>query len=339
MLAARYLGPDRIEPIDISIPTLSDGEVLVKVEACGFCGSDLGIVAGMHPRAKVPLTLGHEFCGTVEDVRGGEGEFRPGDRVTACPLIACGNCFVCREGFPTACRNLRLYGIDFDGAMAEYVRLPFRSLLPIPEGMSPILGALVEPLAVAIRGVALASLAQARTIVVMGAGPIGLLTALVASARSSGTVLVSDILPSRLALASRLGLSAVSSGAQLRQCVDAATNAEGADLLFECTGVPSAARQMTDLVRPHGTIVNLGVFKKPTEIDLQAVNFKELSIIGSRVYTREQFEEAIRMAQKLPISQIVTHTFPLREVRSAFEHFRAGKDSCKIILLPNGAPA
>jgi (R,R)-butanediol dehydrogenase / meso-butanediol dehydrogenase / diacetyl reductase len=339
MLAARYLGPDRIEPIDISVPTLSDGEALIKVEACGFCGSDLGIVAGAHPRAKVPLTLGHEFCGTIEDVRGEHPDFRPGDRVTACPLIACGKCFVCREGFSTACRNLRLYGIDFDGAMAEYVRLPFRSLLRIPDGMSPILGALVEPLAVAIRGVALPSLTHPRTIVVMGAGPIGLLTALVASARSSCSVIVSDILPSRLALASQLGLSAVSSGAELKQSVDAATGGEGADLLFECTGVPSAARQMTDLVRPHGTIVNLGVFKKPAEIDLQAVNFKELTIVGSRVYTREQFEDAIGMAQTLPISQIVTHTFPLREVTRAFEYFRAGRDSCKIMLLPNGAVA
>jgi 2-desacetyl-2-hydroxyethyl bacteriochlorophyllide A dehydrogenase len=334
MLAARYLGLNRIEPVEVRFPKLAAGDALVKVEACGFCGSDLGIVGGFHPRAKAPLTLGHEFCGTIAEQSGATSHFRVGDRVAAWPLIPCGRCFACLHGAPHVCRALRLYGIDIDGGMAEYARVPAASLLPLPGGMTPQIGALIEPLAVAVHGVSLAPARAPRTTVVMGAGPIGLLTALIATARGDGMVLVSDTLPSRRALASRLGLRAVAAGEELRHAVEAETAGEGADVLFECTGAPAAARDMTELVRPQATIVNLGVFKKPTEVDLQAVNFKELSIVGSRVYSREQFEEAISMAAGLPLDQIVTHTFPLEEASQAFEHFRQGADVCKILIVP-----
>lgn len=337
MLAARYLGPNRIEAVQTKFPELSGGDALIRVEACGFCGSDLGIVAGYHPRAKAPLTLGHEFCGTIVEQAGGDSKFQVGDRVAAWPLVPCGRCFACLHGAPHVCRALQLYGIDFDGGMAEYARIPLAAMLSLPSGMSPVLGALVEPLAVAVHGVSLAPARTVRTTVVMGAGPIGLLTALVVTARGFGSVLISDVLPSRRALAAHLGLRAVASGEELRRQVNEETSGEGADLVFECTGAPSAAREMTALVRPRATIVNLGVFKKPTEVDLQAVNFKELSLIGSRVYSREQFEEAITLAGSLPLAQIVTHTFPLAEAPQAFEHFRMGADVCKILIVPGDA--
>lgn len=336
MLAARYLGPNRIEPVDTPIPNLSAGEALVRVEACGFCGSDLGIVAGVHPRARVPLTLGHEFCGTIEDQAAANSPLRPGDRVAAWPLISCGACWVCRNGAPHVCRSLRLYGIDFDGGMAQYVRIPVRSILPLPAGTSPLLGAVIEPLAVAIHGVRQARTTASQPVVVIGAGPIGLLTALVAQAYGLGPVIISDILPSRRALASDLGLCAVSAGEELRDRVQSISSGEGVGLLFECTGAASAAREMTTLVRPRATIINLGVFKKPAELDLQAINFKEISLHGSRVYTRGDFEEAIHLSSALPVSRIVTHRFPLQEVQKAFQCFQSGQNACKVLILPNG---
>jgi len=336
MLAARYLGPNRVEPVDTPIPVLSSGEALIRVEACGFCGSDLGIVAGVHPRARSPLTLGHEFCGTVVDQAGPGNGFGPGDRVAAWPLVSCGQCWVCRHGSPHVCRSLRLYGIDFDGGMAEYVRLPIASILPVPPGTSPVLGAVIEPLAVAVHGVGLAPRPPAGTVVVMGAGPIGLLTALVAQARGFGPVIISDILPSRRKIAADLGLCTVSAGEELLTSVEAATGGEGVGLLFECTGATTAAREMTALVRPRATIINLGVFKKPAELDLQAVNFKEISIHGSRVYSRADFEEAIRLSSALPVNRIVTHCFPLENVQHAFQCFQSGQNACKVLILPNG---
>lgn len=337
MLAARYLGPNRIEPVDVPIPPIGEEEALIKVQACGFCGSDLGIVAGIHPRAKAPLTLGHEFCGTIEKIRT-TTNLKPGDVVTGYPLISCGNCYVCRTGAPHVCRSLRLYGFDEDGAMAQYVRLPVSSLFQLPAGMSPLVGAVVEPLSVAFHGVSCVQIdSEARAVVVIGAGPIGLLTALVARARGARRVFISDILPSRIELAKQFGLEAVKAGAELKDLIDGETSGDGADLVFECVGAPDAVRDMTDLVRSRGTIVNLGVSKKPVKVDMQAVNFKEITIIGSRVYRRHDFEQAIELAGSLGVRRIVTHTFPLAEVRAAFDCFQQGNGVCKVLLLPNGA--
>jgi threonine dehydrogenase-like Zn-dependent dehydrogenase len=282
------------------------------------------------------LTLGHEFCGTITDISGSPSSFQRGDFVTAIPLISCGQCYVCRNGMSHVCRTLKLYGFDVDGGMAEFVRLPVSSLLKLPATMSSFAGAVIEPLAVAVHGVSLAPIDAASTAVVMGAGPIGLLTALVAKSRGVPSVLISDVRPSRLALAEKLGLRAVAAGDELRDAVMRETSSDGADLVFECAGSPSTGAAMTELVRPRGTIVNLGVFKRPVEIDMQAVNFKEIILRGSRVYTRRDFEAAIRQAENLPIRDVVTHSFPLMEVQTAFDCFRNGAEVCKVLIVPNG---
>ncbi len=215
MLAARYLGPDRLETLETPLPLISDEEALIKVEACGFCGSDLGIVAGVHPRARAPLTLGHEFSGTIAEIRSSGRDFEVGDRVTAYPLISCGRCFACRSGQSHVCRTLKLYGIDVDGAMAEFVRVSVGTLIKIPVSIPPLVGAVIEPLAVAVHSVSMAPTQDVHTIVILGAGPIGLLTGLVASSRGGAKVLISDVLPSRIELARQLGLTALSAGEEV----------------------------------------------------------------------------------------------------------------------------
>jgi (R,R)-butanediol dehydrogenase / meso-butanediol dehydrogenase / diacetyl reductase len=333
MLAARYLGPHRIETEEISIPTIGDQDALIQVEACGFCGSDISIMAGTHPRAKAPLTVGHELAGRVVRLGKPGSGLEVGDLVTAFPLISCGSCHACRHGNPHVCRKLRLFGFDVDGGMAEYVKLPITSLVKLPHDMPPKIGALIEPLAVAVHGVARTNIEGVKIAVVLGAGPIGLLTALVARARGVPTVIVSDVLPARLKLAESLGLTAVKAGDDLLAVVMKLTEENGADLLFECAGHPSSAREMTSLVRPRATIVNLGVFKKPVELDMQAVNFKEIQIIGSRVYEREDFHEAVNLALQLPLERIVSHVFSLSDVALAFEQFRSS-EACKVIIMP-----
>jgi (R,R)-butanediol dehydrogenase / meso-butanediol dehydrogenase / diacetyl reductase len=333
MLAARYLGPECIEPREVSLPEIGAEEALVEVEACGFCGSDINIVAGTHPRARAPLTIGHELSGRVVQMHSSAGRLSIGDRVTTYPLISCGHCHACTHGHSHVCRNLRLYGFDVDGGMAQYVKLPVHSLIKVPEGMSARVGALIEPLAVAVHGVRRANLEGAEIAVVLGAGPIGLLTALSARAYGVPHVVISDILPSRLQLAESLGLHAIAAGEPLRTFVMDDTGQNGADLVFECAGHPSSALEMILLVRSRGTIINLGVFKKPVMIDMQAINFKEIEMLGSRVYERRDFEAAIDLAVELPLERIVTHAYPLRQVRTAFEQFRSGA-VCKAMILP-----
>ena len=338
MLAAQYLGPDRIETEEVALPVIGDEEALLQVEACGFCGSDINIIAGTHPRARAPLTVGHELAGRIVQIRSTTSTLVLGDCVTMYPLISCGICWACTHGNAHVCRQLRLFGFDLDGGMAEFVRLPVNSLMKLPEKMPAQVGALIEPLAVAIHGVARASLDAVRLAVVLGAGPIGLLTALVAQARGVPEVLISDPVPARLELARKLGLRGVNSGEDLRAQVFELSNGNGADILFECAGHPSSAREMTALVRSRGVIVNLSVFKKPVELDMQAVNFKELDIVGSRVYERKDFQDAIDMAMQLPLDLIVSHTFSLRDVSQAFQQFRSG-EVCKVLILPTNGGA
>lgn len=220
--------------------------------------------------------------------------------------------------------------------MAECVKVSTNSLIPLPQNMPPFLGAIIEPLAVAVHGMSNAlELEEVRTAVVLGAGPIGILTALVARARGIERVLISEVVPFRRELAASLGFEAVAAGEELKAVVDQATSGEGADLILECAGVAPTAAVMTSLTRPRGTIVNLGVFKKPVSVDMQSVNFKELRILGSRVYTRQDFIEAVKLADVLPINSIVTHSFPLKNVRSAFECFESGDRVCKVLVAPN----
>jgi (R,R)-butanediol dehydrogenase/meso-butanediol dehydrogenase/diacetyl reductase len=334
MLAAQYLGPDRIEAEEVAVPMIGDEEALLQVEACGFCGSDINIIAGTHPRAKAPLTVGHELSGRIVQIKSASSTLAIGDRVAVYPLISCGRCYACTHGNAHVCRELRLFGFDVDGGMAEYVKLPVASLMKLPAEMSAAIGALIEPLAVAVHGVARTSLEGVNLAVVLGAGPIGLLTALVAQARGVPNVLVSDVLPARLKLAESLGLRSIHAGGELRAEVLRLSDANGADVLFECAGHPSSAREMTSLVRSRGVIVNLGVFKKPVEVDMQALNFKELDIIGSRVYERKDFQAAIDLAMQLPLKRIVSHTFSLEDVTLAFEQFRSG-DVCKVLIMPS----
>lgn len=337
MIAAQYLGPECVQPMRTAMPVPVQGEALIRVEACGICGSDLGIISGRHPRAKPPLTIGHEFCGRVVERNGGTGEIRVGDRVALYPLISCGECYVCRHGQPHVCRNLRLYGFDTDGGMAEYVKVPLRSLLKLPDSMPPVIGALLEPLAVAIHSVDRVQVRPEDTVVVMGAGPIGLLVSLVLRHLGVHRIFVTDIVDFRLDMARQLGLDAHNAGSDaVEESVRDATGGEGADVVFECAGSRSSALQMTRLARCRGAVVNVSVFKEPAPIDLQAVNFKELSLIGSRVYARQDFRKAIEIAPLLPLAQLVSHRLPIGHVAEAYRLLKTDQRVGKVLIEPGG---
>ena len=336
MLAARYLGPNQIVTETVSIPVIGAGEALVRVEACGFCGSDINIIAGTHPRAQAPLTVGHELAGRIVKIHDRSSEFKVGDRVTMYPLISCGVCYACTHGFPHVCRKLQLFGFDVDGGMAEFIKLPVSCLMMLPDGMSPGVGALIEPLAVAVHGIARTSLVSTEVAVVLGAGPIGLLTGLALKAHQVPHVIISDVFSNRIELARSLGLEAAAAGPEVFDRVMKITAGNGADALFECAGHPSSAREMTQLARSRAVIVNLGVFKKPVELDMQAVNFKELEIVGSRVYERKDFADAIALASQLPLEKIISHAFPIADVSMAFQQFQSS-EACKVLILPSQA--
>lgn len=336
MLAGRYTAPGQIQATELRVPPLRDGEALVQIEACGICGSDLGIVAGLHPRAKPPLTLGHELCGTVLQVRSGHSpEIRVGDRVVLYPLLSCGQCLMCRRGQAHVCRRLRVYGFDADGGLAEFAAFPLCNLLKIPETITSEVGALIEPLAVAIHATSRVQIDPADSVLVMGAGTVGLLLALVLRYHGVKSIFVSDIVGPRIGLSESLGFTALDgSKPKYSDAVRLATNGEGADIIFEASGSHSAAIEMTQTARCQGAIVIVSVFKKPVPVNMMEVNFKELRVFGSRVYSMEDFHSAVRIAPLLPLKKLVSHYFALAQIRDAFRTFESGNGG-KVLVQPN----
>lgn len=328
MQAISYEGKDAVAVVDRPVPEASGRQVLIKVAYAGICGTDLAIVAGKHPRAKAPLVMGHEFAGTVADLPPGlETELKVGDRVTVYPLLSCGECYVCRMGLPHVCRNLKLIGIDRDGAFAEYVLAGEETVFKLPDSLTDLEGALIEPLAVCVHGAGMSRLQVGDTVVVTGAGPIGLLMALVARAAGAAGVIMTEVAPARIQAAREMGFTVLDAGEPgLVDRVLELTRGRGGDIVFEATGHASVAPYLLDLVRIRGQILQLGIFKQPVPIDLRALNFHEVDIIGARVYTPEDYYRAISLAaqKKVDLRLLSDNVWPLAEAAAGFQAAQAG---------------
>jgi 2-desacetyl-2-hydroxyethyl bacteriochlorophyllide A dehydrogenase len=333
--AVSYQSQNTIEVVDHPIPEISTGHVLIKVICAGICGTDLAIVAGKHPRATPPLVMGHEFAGTVVDLPlDASAHIQIGDRVTANPLLACGTCYVCRAGQPHVCRNLKLIGIDTDGAFAEYVLVRAEAVMKLPPHLSAVEGALLEPLAVCVHATRMSRLQIGDTVVITGAGPIGLLMALVARAAGAAKIIVTELAPARLAMAREFGFTVLDAAdSDLVEQVLALTNDRGGDIIFEATGQPSVTPYLLELVKIRGQIVQVGVFKQPVPLDLRTLNFHEVDLIGARVYTTADFERSISLVadRRIDLKSVPVRRVPLAEATGGFQTAQAG-EALKVIL-------
>ena len=319
MKALFYEGPRRAVLKDIKEPGPKSGAVKVKIKYCGICGSDIGIFLGAHPRAKAPLIFGHEFIGVVQE----DGEkFRIGDRVVAFPLLSCGKCLPCRTGSAHVCNTLRLIGIDTDGGVCEYMYVDEEILFKVPDAVSDVAASVIEPLAVIVRAIHQSGFKAFDSAAVMGAGPIGMLTGMTLLRAGASKVFISDVADARLETARSLGMTVVNPQREnLEQVVKEATGGEGCDVLFECSGAESAALVMSDVARVGATICMVSVHKAPHSVNLRDINFKEQHIVGTRVYTKEEFRQAVEFsaAVRNELERIVSHIVPLRDSEGVFD--------------------
>ena len=335
MKALTYVEPDVVRMLDVDMPRAGEGEALVKVHFAGICGSDMAIVAGKHPRARPPLIPGHELSGEVVqiDAAGAATDIKMGARVTCYPLLCCGRCWACEHDLEHVCRSLRLIGIDRDGAMAEYVKVPAELLYGLPNAMSYEKGALIEPLAVGVHAVSMANSHKDDFTVVMGAGPIGLIVALCLREAGVERITITDVNASRLGLAQRFGLETLNvAQCDAKEEILSRTDEEGADVVFEVAGSESAALQMTELARSRGKIMMVSVHKTAHQVDLRSVNFKEITIIGTRVYTRSDFVRAIQIAEELPLEDLISHKVGIDEGARGFELMGNPDNVCKVLI-------
>jgi (R,R)-butanediol dehydrogenase/meso-butanediol dehydrogenase/diacetyl reductase len=335
MKAAVIRGVRDVEVSEVPVPVPEAGEVLIKVRYCGICGSDVeAYLTGMYERE---LIIGHEFSGEVIEVGEGVYGWAEGDRVTVNGVIPCGRCWFCHRNMASLCEDLYMPGITHNGAMAEYVKVPAKGLHPLPNGVSFRQAAIVDPMACALHGVRLSRLMPGDRVLVLGAGPIGLLALQCAYLAGAREVYVSEISPKRAELARKLGALAVFDPRRdnLHVSLDELTEGMGVDIVFVCAGVPVVFQEAITLVRRGGKIVALGICGEPVEADFMTIVMNELSIKGGYCGYEEYPICLDYIAQgRIDVDSLVSDEIALKEiVEKGFEALiKPETDAVKILV-------
>lgn len=334
MKATIYEGNKTFSVIEREIEQPEKGEVRIKVAYSGVCGTDVHIYHGMmDKRVKMPLTIGHEMSGTIDAIGEGVSGYAIGDKVVVRPLDDRG-VKPSDKGFNHICENLKFIGIDSPGSMQQYWNVPAFTLHKLKAETDLKLAALVEPLSVAVHDVRMSGLQAGETAVVLGGGPIGLLVAMVAK-EAGAQVIVSEVNEKRIAKAKELGLNAVNpTKLDLIEYVKEQTEGRRADVVFEVAGVQPALDVMTEVAGIRGRIVMVAIHGQKKEIDLFKFFWKELKLIGARVYEKEDYEKAITLvtANKLPFTQMITDVQPLSNIQKVFEGIDNNPDGMKVLM-------
>jgi 2-desacetyl-2-hydroxyethyl bacteriochlorophyllide A dehydrogenase len=322
----------RLMVVDRPRPEPGPGEVAVDVAFCGICGSDLHFrdVPALFPAGTVP---GHELSGRVGAVGAGVTDWSAGDRVTVLPFAQCGECELCRSGNEQVCPHAIANGVGLGtgrpGGYAERVVVDAAMLFALPAVLDERAAALAEPTAVAVHAVAKAQLTAGHRVVVLGAGPIGVITALVLRARGFEDVMLVSRNAARASAAQGLGLATIA--------LDDAHAAAGAAAVFECAGTSAAANLALELVGPLGRVILVGIAPDGLTIPATAIVFKEAEIRGALVYRRTEFAEAIAMLAdgRVPADALISVVVGLDRAEEMFQALTApGNDRIKVLLAP-----
>jgi 2-desacetyl-2-hydroxyethyl bacteriochlorophyllide A dehydrogenase len=311
------------------------GEVAIDVAYTGICGTDMHIFHGhMDGRVSRPLTPGHEMSGTVAQLGVGVTDLGIGDKVVVMPLDWCGECYACEHGYTNVCHRLRFLGIDAPGSMQQSWVVPARVVLPVPDHVELSHAALVEPVAVAVHDVRRAGVAVGDRVVVIGGGPIGQLIAWVARRRGS-EVALSEPDPARREFAGADGFTVVDPTAtDVAEWVADWSPHGGADIAFEVSATKAGARAMTDVLVARGRAVIVGIHSEPPPVDLHRCFWRELTLIGARVYERADFAEAVDLVASgdIPLDRFISAVYPLTSAGEAFTRLDAGEGVMKVLV-------
>jgi L-iditol 2-dehydrogenase len=338
MRALVYEGPWQMPLREIDAPEPGSEDVLVRVEAVGVCGSDVHGFTGSTGRRTPGIVMGHEFSGTITAVGPGVTGHAPGERVIVQPLGTCGACAMCLAGRPNVCQNRTMLGMTYHGAYAEAVRVPQRQLYAMPAGLSWEHGALVEPLAVALHAVNQTPLSLMESVVIVGAGPIGLLALLAARLKGAGTIVVTDRSAHRLALARELGADLAVNVAEQDPvaAVRELTGGAGAHAAIEAVGITPTVQQALAVTRIGGHVTWIGNSAPEVTLNMQQVVTREITIHGVYGFNAE-FGQAIEALSggRLNVAPLIERVAPLEQGPELVHGLAKGTlEDVKIVLRP-----
>lgn len=340
MRTLQYTAPRTLVVADAEPSPPRAGEVQVGVAFAGLCGTDLHIFHGdMDARVTTPLVFGHEMSGVITAVGPDEQEWTVGERVTVMPLSWDGVCPACRAGNEHICQNLDFIGIDSPGALQEKWNVPASTLVRLPASMPLDVAALVEPVAVAVHDVRRSELVGGDRVVVIGGGPIGVLIASVARHEGADVVVI-EVDERRRSQISDLGFATIDPRATDQAAwVEDWTDGAGADVVFEVSGAAAAVAGATGLAKVRGTIVVVAIHSQPRELDLQRVFWRELRILGARVYRREDFERAVELLAEgaVPTAAVITRIVDLEDAQEAFTDLESGRAMKVLVKVGDAA--
>lgn len=340
MKAVYYVGDNQMELREIPVPICKAEEYLIKIDACGICGSDFEGYLGKTGRRIAPMIMGHECVGTVAAQPSG-GTYDVGTKVAIFPKFFCGKCESCLQGMVNVCPNANFLGVmDYNGAMTEYVCVKEQYLIPY-QGIDADIASLAEPAAVSYSGISKLSDSQinnAKHILVVGAGTIGLMALLWLKYRGAKHVIVSDISDYRLEIAKRMGADDIvnPTGSEFTKAISDLTDGAMCDISVEAVGINSTAQSSLDALKLSGCSVWIGNASKMVTVNMQNIVTKELTIQGNYIYSMDDFKKSLKLLSEKAINAelLITHHMDMSEGVEAFELLKNNQDgkAIKVIL-------
>jgi L-iditol 2-dehydrogenase len=345
MKAIRYYAPHDVRVEDILIPAMEQGGLLVKVDACAVCGSDLKTFNVGNPRMQPPITMGHEFTGIIQEVSEGISDFSIGERVVMATSVSCGECLYCRSGWGNLCVELQPMGFFYNGGMAEYVSIPAKAVknghvVKVPNTIKPEYAALAEPLSCAVNSVQRSNVKKGDFVLVMGAGPMAILNALAAKEFGATKVFMTELNPARLKQAAQFDIDRLinPSTEDLEKIIKEESNGYGVDVVIVAAPAAQPQEEALKLVRKRGTVclfASLPAGKSNLTIDSRLVHYNEIQLTGSSDSTALDVQKAVEMLSKpeFPAQKIASHLLGLDDIHKAFELMISG-EALRVVLKP-----
>ncbi len=341
MKACVFHGPGDVRVEEVEQPSVGPGDLLLEMKATGICYSDIRVFKG-EKQARPGVIPGHEIAGVIVSLGDGVEGFQPGQAVTLCPIFACGRCYFCRRGLRNRCLSRTTLGYEENGGLAEYLLVPARlvdlgHVFPLPAGLSAEVAALTEPTACVLNSLETCRLQAGDSLVILGAGPMGLLHLLLARQMGVARMIAVDPVEDRLAYARRFGASPCLDPQRddLAARILETTHGLGADAAVVSIGSAEAALAALPLVRRQGVVNLFGGFPPDTTLplDVNAIHYSELILTGSQNATPDQYRRALQLLTTIPdVAQLNTHRFEIDDAPKAYSS-RLGMDGLKSLVV------